>query len=47
MEISGRIGLRDGIGAFVGPDFAAADIAGYLAAWRMKRPGRPRLSLVR
>ncbi len=40
-------GTRDGIGAFVGPDFVAADIAGYLAAWRIKRPGRPRLSLVR
>jgi NitT/TauT family transport system ATP-binding protein len=38
---------RDGIGAFVGPDFVATDIAGYLAAWRTKRPGRPRLSLVR
>jgi two-component system, oxyanion-binding sensor len=38
---------RDGIGAFVGPDFVASDIAGYLAAWRIKRPGRPRLSLVR
>jgi two-component system, oxyanion-binding sensor len=38
---------RDGIGAFVGPDFVASDIAGYLAAWRIMRPGRPRLSLVR
>ena len=38
---------RDGIGAFVGPDFDPRDIAGYLAAWRVKRPGRPRLSLVR
>jgi len=38
---------RDGIGAFVGPDFVASDIAGYLAAWRSKRSGRPRLSLVR
>jgi NitT/TauT family transport system ATP-binding protein len=38
---------RDGIGAFVGPDFVASDIAGYLAAWRITSPGRPRLSLVR
>lgn len=38
---------RDGIGAFVGPDFAASDVAGYLAAWRMRPPGRARLSLVR
>ena len=29
---------RDGIGAFVGPDFDAGDIAGHLAAWRIKRP---------
>jgi NitT/TauT family transport system ATP-binding protein len=40
-------GPRDGIGAFVGPDFVASDIAGYLAAWRIQRPGQPRLSLVR
>jgi NitT/TauT family transport system ATP-binding protein len=38
---------RDRIGAFVGPDFDAANIAGYLSAWRSKRPERPRLSLVR
>jgi two-component system, oxyanion-binding sensor len=38
---------RDGIGAFVGPDFAAEDIAGYIAAWRIKHSGRPRLSIVR
>ena len=38
---------RDGIGAFVGPDFVADDIAGHLAAWSIKRSGRPRLSLVR
>jgi two-component system, oxyanion-binding sensor len=38
---------RDGIGAFVGPDFDAADIAGYLSAWRSKRSQRPRLSVVR
>lgn len=38
---------RDGIGAFVGPDFVAEDIAGYLSAWRIKRAGRPRLSIVR
>jgi ABC-type nitrate/sulfonate/bicarbonate transport system substrate-binding protein len=38
---------RDGIGAFVGPDFVPGDIAGHLKAWRLKRPGRPPLSLVR
>ena len=38
---------HDGIGAFVGPAFVTADIASHLAAWRIKRPGRPRLSVVR
>jgi ABC-type nitrate/sulfonate/bicarbonate transport system substrate-binding protein len=38
---------RDGIGAFVGPDFIPGDIAGHLAAWRSKRSERPRLSIVR
>lgn len=38
---------RDGIGAFVGPDFMPGDIAGHLAAWRIKRSERPRLSIVR
>ncbi len=38
---------RDGIGAFAGPVFDAGDIAGHLAAWTSKRPGRPRLSVVR
>ena len=38
---------RDGVGAFVGPHFSAVDVAGYVAAWRPKPPGRPRLSLVR
>jgi len=37
----------DGIGGFIGPPFNPADIAGHLAAWRIKRPVRPRLSLVR
>ncbi|MGE4167511.1 MAG: ABC transporter substrate-binding protein, partial [Xanthobacteraceae bacterium] len=37
---------RDGIGAFAGPDFAAEDPAGYLNAWAIRRPGRPRLSIV-
>ena len=36
-----------GIGGFIGPAFDAGDIAGHLAAWRIKRPGRPRLSVVR
>ena len=31
---------RDGVGAFVGPEFSALDVAGYLAAWRSKRPDR-------
>jgi NitT/TauT family transport system ATP-binding protein len=38
---------RDGIGAFVGPDFVPSDIAAHLAAWRGRRSERPRLSLVR
>jgi len=37
----------DGIGVFAGPAFDAANIAGYLTAWRIRSPGRPRLSLVR
>jgi NitT/TauT family transport system ATP-binding protein len=38
---------HDGIGAFTGPLFDDRDIAGYLAAWRLKPPGRPWLSVVR
>jgi ABC-type nitrate/sulfonate/bicarbonate transport system substrate-binding protein len=38
---------RDGIGAFMGPDFNDRDVAGYLSAWHTKRPYRPRLSIVR
>lgn len=38
---------HDGIGAFVGPDFAPGDVAAHLAAWRPKRSERPRLSIVR
>jgi NitT/TauT family transport system ATP-binding protein len=38
---------RDGIGAFIGPDFNADDIAGHVAAWRTRRAQRPRLSIVR
>ena len=38
---------RDGVGAFIGPDFSADDVAGYVSAWRAKRAGRPRLSVVR
>jgi hypothetical protein len=38
---------RDGVGGFIGPAFDAGNIAGHLAAWRIKRPGRPRLSVVR
>ncbi len=37
----------DRIGAFIGPAFDPADIAGHLNAWRIRRPGRPKLSLVR
>lgn len=40
-------GPRDGIGAFIGPDFVPGDVAGYLKAWDLKRSGRPRLSIVR
>jgi NitT/TauT family transport system ATP-binding protein len=38
---------REGIGAFVGPQFDASDIAGYLASWRAKRVQRSHLSVVR
>lgn len=38
--------LRDGIGAFAGPEFDASDPATYLAAWSVRRSGRPRLSIV-
>jgi two-component system, oxyanion-binding sensor len=40
-------GPADGIGAFTGPDFVADDIAGHLSAWRIKRAGKPKLSVVR
>jgi len=40
-------GPDDGIGAFVGPNFVPEDIAGHLTAWRIKRSGRPLLSIVR
>ena len=42
-----RVGMRDGIGAFIGPDFSADDIAGYVSAWRTRRAQRSRLSVVR
>ena len=35
------------IGAFVGPEFDHANIAGYVSAWRSKPAQRPRLSIVR
>ena len=38
---------RDGVGGFIGPAFDPADISGHVASWRIKRPGRPRLSVVR
>jgi two-component system, oxyanion-binding sensor len=38
---------REGIGAFVGPQFDASDIAGYLASWRANRAQRPHLFVVR
>ena len=38
---------RDGIGAFVGPDFVPEDIAGHLATWHNRRDSRPKLSIVR
>ena len=38
---------HDGVGGFIGPAFDAGDIAGHLSNWRIKRPGRPRLSVVR
>jgi len=38
---------HDGVGGFIGPVFDAGNIAGHLAAWRVKRTGRPQLSVVR
>ena len=38
---------RDGIGAFIGPDFDPHDIAAHLKAWNPRRTGPPRLSIVR
>ena len=37
----------DGIGGFIGPAFDPADIAGHLASLRQRKPGKPRLSVVR
>jgi ABC-type nitrate/sulfonate/bicarbonate transport system substrate-binding protein len=37
----------DGVGAFIGPAFDSADVTGYLTAWRISPPDRPRLALVR
>lgn len=42
-----RNGPSDGVGAFAGPAFVPDDIEGHLAAWRVKRAGKPRLSIVR
>ena len=36
-----------GIGAFAGPDFSPKDVRGNLESWRIKRLGRPKLSIVR
>jgi NitT/TauT family transport system ATP-binding protein len=35
------------IGAFVGPEFDASNVAGYLSAWRSRRAQQPRLTIVR
>jgi ABC-type nitrate/sulfonate/bicarbonate transport system substrate-binding protein len=35
------------IGAFVGPEFDASNLHGYLSAWRSRRPQQPRLTIVR
>jgi NitT/TauT family transport system ATP-binding protein len=35
------------IGAFVGPEFDASNLDGYLSAWRSRRPQQPRLTIVR
>lgn len=43
----GRSEPADGVGAFIGPMFDASDIAGHIAAWNIRRVGRPRLSVVR
>lgn len=37
----------DRIGAFAGPAFVPADIAGYLESWGTRPHGRPRLTVVR
>jgi two-component system, oxyanion-binding sensor len=37
---------KAGIGTFVGPEFDADNIAGYLSAWRSMRPQQPRLTIV-
>jgi ABC-type nitrate/sulfonate/bicarbonate transport system substrate-binding protein len=37
----------DGVGGFTGPDFDPSDVASHLAAWSIRRAGRPRLSVVR
>ncbi len=47
ISVRDRAGMRDGIGAFVGPDFSADDIAGHVSAWRTRRAQRPHLSVVR
>lgn len=38
---------KAGIGTFVGPEFDADNITGYLSAWRSGRPRQPRLTIVR
>jgi two-component system, oxyanion-binding sensor len=35
------------IGAFVGPEFDASNLDGYLSAWHRRRPQQPRLTIVR
>jgi NitT/TauT family transport system ATP-binding protein len=37
----------DGIGGFAGDPFDLTDIAGHLASWRQRKPGKPKLSVVR
>jgi len=38
---------KAGIGTFVGTEFDADNIIGYLSAWRSGRPRQPRLTIVR
>jgi len=46
-QLAGVHDSGDGVGAFTGPSFDPTDVGAHLAAWRVRNPSRPRLSLVR